>query len=146
MIKVEFNNEYGYKVEKKQVEKIAELASKMEKKIKGSIEINVVNKKIIKKLNKEFRGKNKETDVLSFSLLETNSWGNDLIGQIFICFPKIQIQANDFGVTEKEEFARMLIHGLLHVVGYDHMLKKEAAKMFGLQEKILEKAKQKKLA
>jgi probable rRNA maturation factor len=122
------------------------LASKLEKKIKGSVEIGVISKKEIKDINRRYRGINKPTDVLSFAWQEDEfilsnpkkQPQNQPLGQLYLCPEIIEEHAKRFEVTKKEEFFRMLIHGMLHLVGYDHDLPGRAKKMFSLQEKILE--------
>ncbi len=125
------------------------LASEMEKKIKGSIEVGILSKKEIKDLNRRYRGINKPTDVLSFAWGEdafgvgqkTSHSINKSLGQLYLCPEIIEEHAKRFGVGKKEEFFRMLIHGMLHLVGYDHDLPVRANKMFSKQEKILEQVK-----
>ncbi len=93
----------------------------------------------MKDLNRVHRGKNKTTDVLSFSANEGNWPGKqeEDLGDIFISAAKIRKQAKVWGVSAAEEFTRMLVHGILHILGYDHMKDKEAKIMFGKQEKYL---------
>ena len=121
------------------VDKIVSLAARAEKKIHGTVEVTIVGEKKIKALNLKYRGKDKVTDVLSFSWLEGGKMPGDFLGQIFICYPQIVRQAEEYKVSVEEEFARMLVHGLLHLVGYDHVKENEAKKMFVLQEKIIKK-------
>jgi probable rRNA maturation factor len=93
------------------------------------------------------------TDVLSFAWQE--EWGEKFflpttnqdkhLGQVYICFEKIKIQAKEFKVSARNECTRMIVHGLLHLVGYDHMYDKEAKKMFTLQEKIIAAVESKKI-
>lgn len=145
MIKVDFFQELKNPFNKKIIQKLVDLSSKYENRIKGGVEVAIIGEKEIKKLNNEYRGKNKVTDVLSFPWKESPREKTIFLGQIYICYPQIKKQANDFEVEELEEFARMLVHGLLHLVGYDHVNKREAEKMFGLQEKIVLKAKEKRI-
>jgi len=125
------------------IKKIVKLAAKIEYSIRGKIEIIIVTDKEIKNLNRIYRGINKATDVLSFAWEEkltkklsipTSSY----LGQIYICPQVIKKQAKYFKVDSKQEFVRMLIHGLLHLVGYDHISKSDASRMFTLQEKIVD--------
>lgn len=143
MIEIDYFKKVVCPVQNKTVQKLAELAGRKEKKIKGRIEVVVVGETEIKSLNAQYRGKKAVTDVLSFAWQENGlkNGSDDLLGQIYLCYPRITRQAKDFGVTAKEEFARMLVHGLLHLVGYDHAQKKEADLMFGLQEQVLMEAK-----
>lgn len=92
------------------------------------------------KLNKEYRGIDRTTDVLSFALNDNkhiDAFINSL-GDIFISIPKMKSQAEEYGHSEKRELSFLALHGLLHLLGYDHTLgKKEEEEMFGLQKEIL---------
>ncbi len=92
------------------------------------------------KLNKEYRGIDRTTDVLSFALNDNkhiDAFINSL-GDIFISIPKMKSQAIEYGHSEKRELSFLALHGLLHLLGYDHTLgKKEEEEMFGLQKEIL---------
>jgi len=95
----------------------------------------------MKTLNSMFRGVERSTDVLSFAVQEgmkiPEQEGAVDWGDIFLCPWYVRRQAKRFGVSYKEEFFRMLIHGVLHLHGYDHLKEKDAATMFSLQESIL---------
>ena len=104
------------------------------KSLNKSLSIQFVSEKKIRELNKKYRGVDNVTDVLSFGL-ET---GEDL-GDIFICYPQIKKQAKFFEVTAKEEIARMLAHGVLHLLGFEHENKKQEIKMFKEQEMLVKK-------
>ena len=71
----------------------------------------------MKRLNSKFRGKNSTTDVLSFPLAENFERH---LGDIVISLPQARKQAREFGSRLQEELLRLLIHGLLHLLGYDH--------------------------
>ena len=111
----------------------------IQKKIKlnGGLEVNIVGDKEMKDLNFRYRGKNKTTDVLSFAWQEDKIIKTKNLGQIYICYPQIDRQAKELSVDVKEEFTRMLTHGLLHIMGYDHVEKQDAKKMFKIQEEIV---------
>jgi len=96
--------------------------------------VHLIGDKKMKRLNRQHRGQDKTTDVLSFAMEE----GKDL-GDIFISIPQIERQARQFGVSTKEEFTRILIHGILHLLGYDHKKSADAKKMFAMQELLLKK-------
>jgi len=81
----------------------------------GKIDISFVNKEEIRKLNKKFRKKDKPTDVLSF-VYE----GEGLLGDVIIAPEMARGSAKRFGVTYKAELKRLVIHGVLHVLGYEH--------------------------
>jgi len=105
-------------------------------KSKGDISVHCIGEKRMHRLNFEHRGKDRPTDVLSFAAREGEIIADDRtdIGDIFLCVPYIARQAKDFEVSVREEFTRMLVHGVLHALGYDHITKKQAAIMFPLQE------------
>ncbi|ABX31570.1 protein of unknown function UPF0054 [Petrotoga mobilis SJ95] len=99
---------------------------------KGNFELNILitDDKSITEFNK-YRGKSTPTDVLSFSY----GLSEPVIGDIVISVESIEKQAPDFGNSFEEEFYYILIHGLLHIVGYDHENSEEdAKKMFEVQD------------
>lgn len=88
-----------------------------------------------KKINSEFRKKNYATDVLSFDSMDPSS-----LGELVLCSPVLKKQANEHGLTYKHELGYMLLHGLLHLKGYDHELgPKEAELMFDIQDRLFER-------
>lgn len=75
----------------------------------------------MKLLNTQYRGIFKDTDVLSFPLMDNGQLHRPvLLGDIVVSVPKALKQAKDFEVTFYDELIRLLIHGLLHLIGYDH--------------------------
>jgi probable rRNA maturation factor len=113
--------------------------------IKKDINIIFLSAKQIKKLNKEYRNKDEVTDILSF-----NIDGKNILGEIYIC-PEYIIKNTD-KEDQQEQFLRILIHGILHLQGYDHQKKfrkvdyKDEAMYIEQEEKlkkILEQIKQK---
>ncbi|MFA6431244.1 MAG: rRNA maturation RNase YbeY [Candidatus Margulisiibacteriota bacterium] len=84
-------------------------------KVKGKIDLNFVDDAHIHRLNLKFRKKDKPTDVLSFS------YGEDgVIGDVIISKETTLKNAKKYGVTYNQEVKRLVIHGVLHVLGYDH--------------------------
>lgn len=96
--------------------------------------IHIVGDQRMKALNNRYRNINKTTDVLSFA-----TGGSQDLGDIFISWPQIKRQAKEFGVPIREEFFRMMVHGILHLLGYDHKKAQEAQEMLTLQEKLVNK-------
>lgn len=147
---VNFNNLTDINLRKKiiQIFKIALLETNTKNNV--SVNVTIVGKDRIRKLNHDFRNVDKVTDVLSFPLLEpyeikngemlNNKIQTDL-GDIAICKSKAVIQANDYKHSVKREICFLALHGFLHVLGYDHIKKDEEEIMFNLQDKILKKAK-----
>lgn len=75
----------------------------------------------MRRLNRQYRGLDKTTDVLSFPLSETGlTKPGDALGDIVISIPRAAAQAEAYGVSFNNELLRLLLHGLLHLVGYDH--------------------------
>ena len=89
--------------------------------------------KNIQVLNRDYRKKDKATDVLSFPQIVKGkgSFPSKSLGDLVISVDTAKIQAKKYGVTFKEEIARLLVHGILHLAGYDHegVTKKEAQRM-----------------
>lgn len=105
-------------------------------KIKKDISLVLVGNKKIQELNKIYRHKNKVTDVLSFGDWQDKKF----LGEVFICLPQAQRQAKKYDAALKQELARLLAHGILHLAGFDHeKSKKEEKKMSAAQNKILKK-------
>ena len=111
----------------------------------GSKNINIVfvTEKEMKKINYQFRKMKKVTDVLSFSNLSFKEFSHstkDVLGELILCAPYIQKKAKKRGVLVREETAYLLLHGFLHLLGYDHEKSLQAAKrMYHLQDQIFDK-------
>jgi probable rRNA maturation factor len=99
----------------------------------GEVELSFVTDEQIRQLNRQYRHKDKVTDVLSFP--EPNPELSKLLGQVLISYPQAVRQAEDADI--ELELADLLVHGLLHLLGYDHELASEADVMFRLQDKIV---------
>ena len=104
----------------------------------ADISLHLISDARMKKLNHQYCGKNQTTDVLSFAAT-TGIGPHDQsdLGDIFVSIPQVCRQAKNLGITYLEEFYRMLIHGILHLLGYDHVKRKDAEVMFELQEQYL---------
>lgn len=92
-------------------------------------------------LNKNYRGIDRPTDVISFALEDSDDFeleGVRVLGDIYVCIDKMKEQALEYGHSEKRELSFLVCHGLLHLLGYDHMKKEDEVIMFGKQDKILE--------
>lgn len=110
----------------------------------NEVEFNIiiVDNEKIHEINKEYRGIDRETDVISFALEDDKSMpivGNRVLGDIYISIDKAKSQANEYGHSLKRELCFLSIHGLLHLLGYDHMNKEDEEKMFSKQKEILDK-------
>jgi probable rRNA maturation factor len=95
----------------------------------AAISVTLVDDAAIQTLNREHRGKNKPTDVLSFPL-EPEAFSHErLLGDIVISIDTARRQAADYDAPLQRELERLMIHGLLHVLGHDHMEPGERALM-----------------
>lgn len=104
----------------------------------------------IREINREYRDKDQATDVISFALEELGEgeteidWGElevevpRYLGDIIISTEKAEEQAASYGHTKEREVGFLAVHGLLHLLGYDHMEKEEEKVMFGLQKEVLD--------
>ena len=96
----------------------------------------IVTSDEIHSLNKQYRNIDRPTDVLSFEEYE-----DDYLGEIFVCDVKVIEQANLYHHSLEREFAFLLTHGLLHLLGYDHMNEEDEKIMFDKQDELLNKTK-----
>jgi len=119
----------------------------------AEVSVTVVDDIEIKEINKTYRNIDKATDVLSFPMYEYETIGdfenlNDsafnlesgelLLGDIVISAEKVVAQAKEYGHSEEREFAFLLVHSMLHLLGYDHMEEEERLIMESKQKEILE--------
>ncbi|MFC1787855.1 rRNA maturation RNase YbeY [Patescibacteria group bacterium] len=136
MITIELNQQLlrgGQRVPKKRIKQVAKKAAEvMELKKEVLVSVAFVSKKEIKQLNKVYRGKDELTDVLSFSLAEAET-----LGEILINYDQAQKQAQAQKHSTRNEIVFLLVHGLVHLFGYDHVKDVDKKKMFALQNKIL---------
>ncbi len=99
----------------------------------SGLSLVIVADREMKRLNREYRGRDRTTDVLSFSQLEGDevASGDEIhLGDVVISLPRARGQAKDGGWTLEEELLRLLVHGLLHALGYDHeKSRREALRM-----------------
>lgn len=108
-----------------------------------SLSVIYVTPEQIHEINREYRGVDRATDVISFAMQDDMS--NVLIeedsfelGDIFINVEAIRQQAKAYGHSIRREACFLFCHGLLHLMGYDHMTKEDEVVMFGLQDEILD--------
>ena len=107
---------------------------------------SLVDNEFIHKMNKEYRGIDRPTDVISFAFLDNEDrqsayQGKEpvCLGDIYISIDKAIEQAKEYGHPLKRELSFLFVHGLLHLLGYDHMTEEDEKIMFKLQDEILPK-------
>ena len=101
------------------------------------ISIVFVNNEKIHEINKTYRNVDRPTDVISFAFLDNFDIDDTSLGEIYISVDKIKEQAISYNHSELREECFLLVHGLLHLLGYDHIKKEDEIVMFKLQEEIL---------
>lgn len=109
--------------------------------VKMSMDVIFVDEDEIHQLNKDFRGIDRVTDVISFAYCDDPTRDDfSSLGEIFICCKRAHEQAKEYGHSDAREFAFLAVHGYLHLCGFDHMEKKDEEVMFKKQDDILNKA------
>ena len=104
------------------------------------LNIVIVDNKRIREINREYRGKDSVTDVISFAFEEVDDVRtNDFrfLGEIYISYERAKEQAEEYGHRVRREFSYLAVHGLLHLLGYDHMNEEDKKVMRSLEEEIL---------
>jgi len=107
---------------------------------KAIFSVTFVDDLAIQSINRDYRGKDSVTDVISFAFEEKSKIVyNDFrfLGDIYICIPRMIVQSIEYRHSEKRELCFLSIHGLLHLLGYDHQTPTEEEVMFKLQEMLL---------
>ena len=107
--------------------------------------VNVVltNAKNIKNINKEHRGIDRETDVLSFPMFEKDeiasldNTNEDILGDMVISIERVEEQAKEYGHSFERELAYMVVHSFYHLLGYDHMTEEDKKEMREKEENVL---------
>ena len=109
------------------------------------VSVSIVDSRYIHKINKKYRHIDRPTDVISFAFLDSEnnydkilfSPGPVVLGDIYISLEKAKEQAEEYGHSLHRELSFLFVHGLLHLLGYDHMNEEDEKEMFQLQEEIL---------
>ena len=106
--------------------------------IDSEISISFIENRQIRELNRMYRGVDSETDVLSFTFNEVNpETGYRMLGDILIAIPIAQNQATKMHHPLSKEINLLMIHGILHLLGYDHEMKQDKIKMVPIQKKLV---------
>lgn len=131
------------------IDKVIKKCFETERVNETNLYINIIltNGENIRKINKEYRNIDKETDVLSFpmfekdeieSLIKNKYEVEDVLGDIVISIPRVEEQAKEYEHSFQRELAYMLVHGFYHLMGYDHIKEEDKKQMRPKEEKILE--------
>lgn len=102
----------------------------------GSLTIRITGDALLRKLNREFMGKDYATDVLSFPAGDENA-ARLYLGDVVISIPRARAQARAGGHSLTAELQLLIVHGILHLLGHDHFTRKEKSAMWAAQAEIL---------
>ncbi len=127
------------------VEKLVQHAAEVESVKNAEVSITFVTNEAIHEMNREYRGKDQPTDVISFALEEMGEGevaiiGDEIprvLGDIIISVDRTREQAEQFGHSFERELGFLAVHGFLHLLGYDHMNEADENEMFMKQDEIL---------
>jgi probable rRNA maturation factor len=141
---VEPNDEYEQTISKV-LEKCFEVENLPKEKL--LVSITLTNPEHIRNLNKEYRGIDKSTDVLSFPMFEKEEidqmvkegiWEyNDILGDMVISIEQVQTQAQEYGHSFERELSYMVVHSFYHLMGYDHIKEEDKIIMRPKEENVL---------
>lgn len=112
--------------------------------VQAEVGVLVTADETVRRLNREYAGEDASTDVLAFSLQEGEEFivpdRVERLGEVIISFPTAQRQAEEAGWGIDQEVAHLLVHGILHLLGYDHAVPEEEARMRTREETLLASA------
>lgn len=111
----------------------------------AEVAVSIVSDWRIRELNGKYRGMDAVTDVLSFAMRETvdgvpspgDGAGAAALGDVVVSWPRTKAQAKEYGHGLERELAFLVVHGLLHLLGYDHQSTEDEQVMVGRQEQVL---------
>ncbi|MEN8701033.1 rRNA maturation RNase YbeY [Bacillus infantis] len=130
-----------------QIEKLLNFAAQKENVEAGSeLSVTFVTNDRIQEINREYRDKDKPTDVISFAMEELGEGETEIagegiprvLGDIIISIQRTEEQAGEYGHSFERELGFLAVHGFLHLLGYDHETDEEEREMFGRQKDILD--------
>ena len=134
----------GYAASRKDVPAAASFRQWVEAALRGArrrkateLSIRIVDTKEGRTLNRDYRGKDYATNVLSFPVELPPGVNLPLIGDLVICAPVVAREALEQGKASRHHWAHMTVHGVLHLIGYDHIDDQEAEQMEALETRIL---------
>lgn len=132
---VEINNRTSYKIKSEDIVRtISKIKKTLNLKKKIKLSIGFVSPAEIKKINSTYRRINKATDVLSFLLEDSRQ---HIEGELLICLRVARRQGQEHGLKLVQELNILLIHGFLHLLGYDHEKKQDRQRMARLEQELL---------
>ena len=137
----EIIDEFGYQKDYQYLNDVINHTLEHENVTNAYFSVIFIDDEKMHEMNKEYRGIDRTTDVLSFALEDNQTFETEIreLGDIFISIPKMEAQAKEYKKKKKRELSFLVCHGLLHLLGYDHTRSEEDEKIhFGIQNEILE--------
>ena len=108
----------------------------------GSVTLVLADDETLHKLNREFRGTDAPTDVLSFDMQDPVHPSDDALGEVYISIERARVQAEEDGRPFQDEMAHLAIHGILHLLGFDHQTEADGNRMRHQERRYLAQATQ----
>ncbi|MFA5917081.1 MAG: rRNA maturation RNase YbeY [Candidatus Gracilibacteria bacterium] len=142
MFNYQIINPPNFSFDEKIVKTIFEIINLLqEKKQNGTLNLVFVDEKTIQELNNNYRKKDYITDVLSFNYYDDfdSLKDDDIAGELVFCEEKIKSQGLEYGLGEEKEFYKLLIHSILHIIGYDHEDDNDYIIMKSIEEEVWNK-------
>jgi len=142
---ISIDEPYACRVSAEWIEGIARRVLEAEGLLAAELGVVVTDDETVRALNRDYAGEDEATDVLSFSLREGEQFvaapdGVVRLGEVIISYPTAERQAAEAGRPVAVEVAHLLIHGILHILGYDHAEPDEERRMQGREEELLRAA------
>lgn len=140
MNEIEIINETNEEININDLNNIIEYTLKYEKVENAILNVIIIDNEKIHTINKEYRGIDRPTDVISFALEDDKTFIKTdfrVLGDIYISIDKVYEQAIIYNHSIRRELSFLTVHGVLHLLGYDHMKKEDEIVMFKKQEAIL---------
>lgn len=141
MNEIEIINETNELIDTTDLYKVIEYTLKYENVTNAIMNVIIIDNEKIHEINLKYRGIDRPTDVISFALEDDKTFVNTsfrVLGDIYISIDKVYEQASNYNHSVRREISFLTVHGILHLLGYDHMKKEDELVMFSKQEKILE--------
>lgn len=117
---VEINNLTTNKVDENFLKKVAKVVLEGERKKESNLSVALIGSQRMRKLNKKYLGKNRVTDVLAFGKNKKFPASETELGELVICLREVKKNVKRFKLPFEKELAQVLIHGILHLLNYNH--------------------------
>ncbi|TMF97270.1 MAG: rRNA maturation RNase YbeY [Chloroflexi bacterium] len=128
-------------IDSERLERLASAVMEREGLPPGEVSVLITDDEMVRRLNREYAGEDTPTDVLAFSLTEGEEFASPddvlRLGEVIISYPTARRQADDAQRPVRDEIEHLLVHGVLHLLGYDHAEPAEEERMRGREHELL---------